>query len=191
MATEDHSEFQAAEPSHLSQTFRRRFSRKITEEATAKASLDNILEKPNSLDAKVQIHEKTLSCPLATPLKETNSLKNGTPVRTPCVESTYAKLASTPGSLTSSTPAIQPPPKRSCLSPEDGTTDSPPSKLLRRLPRNRSLKFDSPLKSNKTEDQMSLADDEVSCTDDVLDVLSDDLVQSVSPVSTSIFNGEN
>ncbi|XP_031407603.1 CDT1-like protein a, chloroplastic [Punica granatum] len=176
--SEDHSQFQAARASHLVQ---RHFSRKKTADTSAKASLEESMEKSNSSDARIPIHEKTLSCPTATPIKQASSLKNedNTPVRTPHVESTPPKLALTPVSIMASTPALNPPPKRSCLSPEDGPTSTPPSKLLRRLPRNRSLKFDSPMKSGRVQEEMSLADDDVTSSDEVLDILSDDLVQSI------------
>ncbi|KAK4775442.1 hypothetical protein SAY87_023403 [Trapa incisa] len=175
----DPSEFQAVKPSHFSQTFRRHFSQKIRKEVPAMPIPDKILEKNDPLDAKVGIYDTTLSSYSATAAKEINSLKEVSPERTSHVESTPVKCVSTPVSLMSSTPAIQPPPKRCCFSPEDGPANSLPSKLLRRLPRNRSLKFDSPLKSNMLEDQMSLADDS-PCTDDVLDVITDDLVQSIT-----------
>ncbi|KAK4742855.1 hypothetical protein SAY87_000856 [Trapa incisa] len=164
----DHSEFQAGKPSHLSQTYQRHFSRKITKEVPTTPLPDEILEKFDPLDAKVD--DKTLSCSSSTPAKETHSLKDGTPERTSHVQFTPAKFISTPLGLTPSTPAIQRRPKRSSFSPEDGPAKSPPSKLLRRLPRNRSLKFESPLKSDKIEDRMSLAD---------VDILSDDLVLSI------------
>lgn len=83
--------------------------------------------------------------------------------------STPAKLACTPSRLMSVTPAL-PPPKRHYMSPDDNPTSSP-NKLVRRPPRSRSLKFDTPVKNEDTGD--------LSIDDDVFDILPDNLLQSV------------
>ncbi|KAL6210683.1 hypothetical protein ACLB2K_015915 [Fragaria x ananassa] len=83
------------------------------------------------------------------------------------------KLVSTPARLMSSTPAPQLP-KRCFMSPED----SSPNKLVRRPPRTRSLKFDTPVKSRNAEDEV-LDMDDASIDKDILDILPGDLLQSL------------
>ncbi|CAK9150018.1 unnamed protein product [Ilex paraguariensis] len=82
-----------------------------------------------------------------TPVKKIDSTmtEDYLPMGTVSIEGTPAKLISTPAKLMSVTPGLQPP-KRCCMSPDDDSTRSP-NILARRPPRNRSLKFDTPVKS--------------------------------------------
>ena len=65
------------------------------------------------------------------------------------------------------------------LSPDDNSTSSL-NKLFRRLLHSKSLKFDSPMKNAKVEDEVNnvgglLVDNEI------LEILPENLLQSVSP----------
>ncbi|KAL3644952.1 hypothetical protein CASFOL_010132 [Castilleja foliolosa] len=73
---------------------------------------------------------------------------------------------STPVAPTTSTPSLRPP-KRCYMSPDDNNSYRSPSKLVRRPPPNRPLKFDTPVKSSMKVD------------DDIFDILPDSLVQSI------------
>ncbi|TYK24234.1 CDT1-like protein b [Cucumis melo var. makuwa] len=88
------------------------------------------------------------------------------------IDSTPGKLLSTPTQLMTNTPAM-PPPKRSSMTPDDDSSFST-NKLVRRPPRSRSLVFDTPTKEDKNNDET-----DVSLEDDILDVLSSSLVQSI------------
>ncbi|XP_038887484.1 CDT1-like protein b [Benincasa hispida] len=88
------------------------------------------------------------------------------------IDSTPAKLVSTPARLMASTPAMAPP-KRSSMTPDDDSSFST-NKLVRRPPRSRSLVFDTPTKEDRNKDET-----DVSLDDDILDVLTPSLVQSI------------
>lgn len=92
--------------------------------------------------------------------------------KTSDIDSTPAKLVSTPARLMASTPAMAPP-KRSSMTPDDDSSFST-NKLVRRPPRSRSLIFDTPTKEDKSKEE---TDDSID--DDILDVLRPSLVQSV------------
>ncbi|XP_050364389.1 CDT1-like protein a, chloroplastic [Argentina anserina] len=117
----------------------------------------------------------------ATPTKKIDpSEDDGLPGKSAAIQSapgklasTPTKLVSTPSRLMSSTPAPNPP-KRCFMSPED----SSPNKLVRRPPRTRSLKFDTPVKSRNAEDEILDMDDR-SIDEDILDILPGDLLQSL------------
>ncbi|PRQ25878.1 putative winged helix-turn-helix DNA-binding domain, CDT1 Geminin-binding domain-containing protein [Rosa chinensis] len=118
---------------------------------------------------------------LATPTKKIDPLEDdGLPGNNTAIQSAPGKLASTPAKLVSSpaklmsiTPAPHPP-KRCFMSPEDSSLN----KLVRRPPRTRSLKFDTPVKSRNAEDEV-LDTDEASMDKDILDILPRDLLQSL------------
>ncbi|XP_031265750.1 CDT1-like protein a, chloroplastic [Pistacia vera] len=117
-------------------------------------------------------------CLPATPMKETDTKnKDGSLVDIDGVQSTPAKLASTPARLMSSTPALCTPKRRCYMTPED-VSASTPNKLVRRPPRSRSLKFDTPVKNEKVEDEDKEIDD-ASVDDDILDILPENFIQSI------------
>lgn len=108
---------------------------------------------------------------LATPSKtiEYAESKDGS-FKTVDAMSTPAKFVSTPARLMSATPALKPP-KRSFMTPDDNSTSSP-DKLVKRPPRSRSLKFDTPMKNENDAGGLSI-------DDDIFDILPDNLLHSV------------
>lgn len=121
-----------------------------------------------------------LSCPSTTPCKEINSSMNAkfSPLEIASIQGTPAKITSTPTTLMTSTPALHSP-KRCLMSPDDDSKRSP-NKLVRRPVPARSLKFDTPVKNAKVEDEVN----ETGCSSidsDVFDILPENLLQSVSP----------
>ncbi|KAK9990795.1 hypothetical protein SO802_025780 [Lithocarpus litseifolius] len=110
------------------------------------------------------------SCPPATPSKEIDATnnENGSPAEIANIHSTPAKHVLTPAGMMNVTPTLYPP-KRCYMSPEDDSTSSP-NKLIRRPPRSRSLKFDTPIKNGNIGDEM---DDTggISVDNDVFDIL--------------------
>jgi len=108
---------------------------------------------------------------LATPSKtiEYTESKDGS-FKTVDAMSTPAKFVSTPARLMSATPALKPP-KRSFMTPDDNSTSSP-DKLVKRPPRSRSLKFDTPMKNENDAGGLSI-------DDDIFDILPDNLLHSV------------
>ncbi|KAH7517359.1 hypothetical protein FEM48_Zijuj09G0055300 [Ziziphus jujuba var. spinosa] len=191
---------QPAVASHLSQSFRRRFSHKVRNEvANSDEKLSEILQHavhsvPETRLNSISFSEEPCSAHLcdsvnATPSKEISCVnkEDGSPVKNASIHSTPAKL-STPARLMTATPALQPP-KRCYMSPVDDSTCSP-NKLVRRPPRSRSLKFDTPVKNKKTKDEVPDIDDELldnetpdidgeSVNSDILDILPEDLLQSI------------
>lgn len=67
--------------------------------------------------------------------------------------STPLRCVSTPSRLMSATPALKPP-KRHIMTPEDNSA-SLPDKLVKRPPRSRSLKFDTPVKNENDASSLS------------------------------------
>ncbi|XP_039684034.1 CDT1-like protein a, chloroplastic isoform X4 [Medicago truncatula] len=108
---------------------------------------------------------------LATPSKtiEYAESKDGS-FKTVDAMSTPAKFVSTPARLMSATPALKPP-KRSFMTPDDNSTSSP-DKLVKRPPRSRSLKFDTPMKNENDAGGLSI-------DDDIFDILPDNLLHSI------------
>ncbi|KAI3449756.1 hypothetical protein Pfo_006421 [Paulownia fortunei] len=119
-----------------------------------------------------------LSSPPETPVKCINSIKNDdqSSVGMASALKTPVDLASTPAKLMSATPMLHPP-KRCYMSPDDNSYRSP-SKLLRRPPPNRPLKFDTPVKSVKVDDDFGRREN-LSTGDDIFDILPEALLQSV------------
>ncbi|KAJ1417498.1 Winged helix DNA-binding domain superfamily [Sesbania bispinosa] len=111
------------------------------------------------------------SAPPATPSKtiEYTENKDGS-LKSINATSTPAKLVCTPSRLMSATPAL-PAPKRACMSPDDNATSSL-NKLVRRPPRTRSLKFDTPVKNEDVVGSLSI-------DDDIFDILPENLLQSI------------
>lgn len=113
--------------------------------------------------------------------KEIETMENmdSCPRKIAAVQSTPAKLASTPARLMAATPALQLP-KRCCMSPDDVST-SKPNKLVR-ISRARSLKFESPADNENVEDVVvnGRADDQQNTTEGAL---SDDDIPNVLPES--------
>ncbi|CAA0832169.1 CDT1-like protein a- chloroplastic [Striga hermonthica] len=111
-----------------------------------------------------------------SPLHET-PVKCVKSVETVSVLSTPVGPNSTPAKLRSATPALRPP-KRSQMSPDDSSCRSP-SKLIRRPPPNRPLKFDTPVKNSKVNLELDRSESRSNGGDDILDILPDALVQSI------------
>ena len=194
---------QPAVASHMSQSFRRRFSQRSKENGAENAQKklppdsfqpsvfpdsESSLKKkptfvgtrahPNTLPAKPSSSDCFTSsgAPPATPSKtiECTENKEGS-LKSVDAMSTPAKLVSTPSRLMTITPAL-PPPKRQFMSPDDNSSSSP-NKLVRRPPRSRSLKFDTPVKNKETEKEDD--DGGLSIDDDIFDILPESLLQSV------------
>lgn len=194
MSSEAPKNQQLAAASHLSHSFRRRFSQKprSNEVETSSQKSTNLPFKPpvdaatHSSVNPVSSSEETTSSQVfgptnTTPSKKLSVLKTDkdSPRKKGSLESTPAKMASTPAGLMAVTPALCPP-KRSYMSPEDDSS-STPNKLVRRPPRTRSLKFDSPVKNNKIRDE-DLGAIGSSVDSDILDILPENLLQSVCPL---------
>ncbi|KAF3966785.1 hypothetical protein CMV_009147 [Castanea mollissima] len=118
------------------------------------------------------------SCPPATPSKEIDAMnnENGSPAEIANIHSTPAKHVLTPARLMNVTPTLYPP-KRCYMSPENDSTSSP-NKLIRRPPRSRSLKFDTPIKNGNVGDEMDNTGG-VSVDNDVFDILPENILQSI------------
>jgi len=150
---------------------------------TAPPSISKFLLKPstrkNCSSTGTSEASATSSHLPATPVKERDYVKNEicSSAGTATIERTPAKLFSTPLKLMSTTPTLQPP-KRCHMSPDDNSTSSP-SKLFTRPPRSRSLKFDTPVKNPKLEDEVSSARG-VLRDNDIFEMLPENLLQSVS-----------
>ncbi|KAF8006379.1 hypothetical protein BT93_K0624 [Corymbia citriodora subsp. variegata] len=214
-STENTVGLQPVVASHLSGSFRRRFSQKVesntlgnTSQTMSEVSLGHaslsVLEphqdevssdeeagssEPHEDELASQISSKEcfadsaapVVCPpsdnIATPRKAIDLLKtDDSPQKISSFESTPAKLASTPARLMAGTPTLQPP-KRSFMSPEDDCASSP-HKLVRRPPRTRSLKFDTPVKDTSVEGE-ARKKDSVPSDDDIFDILPQDLLQKI------------
>ncbi|KAK3193579.1 hypothetical protein Dsin_024889 [Dipteronia sinensis] len=136
-----------------------------------------VAASPIKLSAKSTSSGKCLqlNCPPAIPIKEIDPVENddGYPIKIDSMQSTPAKLASTPARLMATTPASHPP-KRCYMTPENVSTSSS-DKLIRRAPRSRSLKFDTPVKNEKVDAEMESR----SVDDDILDILPESLLQSI------------
>ncbi|XP_020409389.1 CDT1-like protein a, chloroplastic isoform X2 [Prunus persica] len=113
-----------------------------------------------------------------TPTKGIDPIENDDrlPTQSDSIQSTPAKLASTPARLMADTPALHRP-KRCYMSPDDNSTSSP-NKLVRRPPRSRSLKFDTPVKNKNVEDEIPDMGG-ASIDTDSHDILPEDLLQSI------------
>ncbi|PPR82901.1 hypothetical protein GOBAR_AA37817 [Gossypium barbadense] len=189
--------------SHVSRSFRKRFSLKTTskvQEAVQKcsnfqgpeicanrsASSDETTFAPTPSPTKF-ISKPTTSkrhpknCLPATPVKEFNPFKteDESPIKAGCIQSTPVKLASTPARLMTATPTLQPQ-KRCYMSPDEVSATSS-NKLVRRPPRTRSLKFDTPMKEEMdVDDTQEMAGKPVDNNkDDILSILPESLRHSI------------
>lgn len=212
--------------SHLSQSFRRQFSKPLTnndadqtdvQQKLSKTSdetlivpvlepcIDNISPSEETKgSATSQIKSSSISInsdkcmsrcestshllpgPLpATPMKVTDTVKckDDSLINIDGLQSTPAKLASTPARLMSSTPSLSTPKRRCYMTPED-VSASTPNKLVRRPQRSRSLKFDTPVKEKVNDEDNEIED--ASVDDDILGILPENLIQSVSPIMVSL-----
>lgn len=183
--------------SHLSKSFKRHFSQQIHQEnlkqeqsvvpthasdvsvyelaesSTGKEDSEIDAESLSELSLKYSGRENLSSFKFSfpeTPVKCDDSVND----EMANVLKTPVQMASTPAKLTSATPMIQPP-KRCYMSPDDNNSSPSASKLVRRPPANRPLKFDTPVKKSvKVDDEYR-----PSAGDDILDILPQSLVQSV------------
>ncbi|PPS01761.1 hypothetical protein GOBAR_AA18896 [Gossypium barbadense] len=189
--------------SHVSQSFRKRFSLKTTSKvqetvqkcsnfqgpeicAYRSASSDETTFAPTPSPTKF-ISKPTTSkthpknCLPATPVKEFTPFKmeDESPIKSGCIQSTPVKLASTPSRLMTATPTIQPQ-KRCYMSPDEVSATSS-NKLVRRTPRTRSLKFDTPMKEEMDVDEVQeMAGKPVDNNkDDILSILPESLRHSI------------
>ncbi|XP_009589474.1 CDT1-like protein a, chloroplastic isoform X1 [Nicotiana tomentosiformis] len=194
---------QRASASHLSQSFRRRFSHRVSIGEAEDAEQHPPVTECQIAKSSNNKRTSTASdkCPSKKPTMQTSTVKNSSPVvafdtllltplpATPMknikgddgyalltAEGTQARLTSTPEKLTTSTPMPQSP-KRCCMSPNSGSTESP-SKLVRRPPRNRSLNFNTPVKSSNVTDK-ACEGAGLPINNDIIDILSEDLLQSL------------
>ncbi|XP_047314062.1 CDT1-like protein a, chloroplastic isoform X2 [Impatiens glandulifera] len=163
--------------SHLSKSFSRGFSMKALQTEKKSTSPFQSIPVSNLSDSKFtsstfddESHQSS-SLPV-TPLKEMVVSKTAvTPLKEMVVsktdgECTSGELVLTPLKLMSVTPIVKTQ-KRCFMTPNN---DADTSKLLKRPPRSRSLKFDSPTKCKKNVK---------SNDDDILDILPDHVLQSI------------
>ncbi|XP_022758382.1 CDT1-like protein a, chloroplastic isoform X1 [Durio zibethinus] len=133
------------------------------------------LSKPTASETRSK------TCLPATPIKEVIPLKteDKSPTKSGSIQSTPVKLASTPARLMTATPTLQL--QKRCYMSPDEVSSNLSNKLVRRPPRTRSLKFDTPVKEEKVVDGVSEmggkpVDDE---EDDVLSILPESLLHSI------------
>ncbi|XVE77905.1 hypothetical protein DITRI_Ditri13aG0101400 [Diplodiscus trichospermus] len=121
------------------------------------------------------------ACLPATPVKEINLLKfeDESHKKAGCIQSTPAKLASTPARLMTTTPSLKP--EKRCYMSPDEVLSSSLNKLVRRPLRTRSLKFDTPVKEEKVVDEVhEITSNPVAIDeDDVLSMLPESLLHSI------------
>ncbi|PPR90450.1 hypothetical protein GOBAR_AA30232 [Gossypium barbadense] len=165
--------------SHVSRSFRKRFSRKAT--SKAQEVVEKCSKSPTKFLSKPTICEPSYKlCLPATPVKEINSLEteDKSPTKSGCLQSTPAKLASTPARLMTATPTLQP--QKRCYMSPDEVSSNLSSKLVRRPPRTRSLKFDTPVKEEKVVDEVRKIESiPVDNDDDILSTLPESLLHSI------------
>lgn len=192
-----------AAASHLSQSFRRSFSKKVpvppmvpvkapslpvSEPCFDQCLSEKAASTSISLSSKPPIHQKglvskdipasSLSSPLlATPVKKLGSVENEcSSIASVGVQDTPAKCISTPAKLMTATPTLRPP-KRCYMTP-DGDSPKSPNKLVRRPQRSRSLKFDTPVKNEHVKEVKGSED--ILMDSDIFDLLPENLLLSVS-----------
>ncbi|XP_011080030.1 CDT1-like protein a, chloroplastic [Sesamum indicum] len=181
--------------SHLSASFKRSFSQRGSGHLTANIKEDQVVVSNHaSVDVEHEFPGKETSsvaakshskssvkpsgkekCSFETPVKCKDSIKDEDQLSvemTPLLR-TPVDLLSTPAKLMSATPMLHPP-KRCYMSP-DGNSSRSPSKLVRRPPPNRPLKFDTPVKSVKVDGEFGRSSK--SSADD--DILPEALLQSI------------
>ncbi|KAL0459417.1 UNVERIFIED_CONTAM: CDT1-like protein a, chloroplastic [Sesamum latifolium] len=184
--------------SHLSASFKRSFSQRGSGHLTTNIREDQVVVSNHaSVDVEHEFPGKETSSVAAEPHSKSSVKPSGkekcsfeTPVK--CKDSiededqlfvetipllrTPVDLSSTPAKLMSATPMLHPP-KRCYMSPDDNSSRSP-SKLVRRPPPNRPLKFDTPVKSVKVDGEFGRSR-KSSADDDIFDILPEALLQSI------------
>ncbi|KAI9119243.1 hypothetical protein K1719_009918 [Acacia pycnantha] len=166
---------QPAVATHMSRSFRRRFSQK-----SVKDEADDVQQKspsgslpPQSVpvsESSMKINSSsvdTTMCPTicASPA---NPESSGVSVSTP------NKVVSTPSRLMTHTPSL-PTPKRCYMSPDDSSCSSPNKLVKRATSLKKSLNFDTPVKNRMTENEAG----GLSTDDDIFDILPESLLQSI------------
>ncbi|CAL0321298.1 unnamed protein product [Lupinus luteus] len=181
--------------SHMPQSFRRRFLQKPMENETD--SIQKILPSDSFQTPADPVSESNLKKNSTSPIKFVSEAADSEICPTiyassgyfesstaPCVAtptkiidftSTPVKHVLTPSRLMVATPEI-PPPKKHYLSPDDKSSRSM-SKLVRRPPRSRSLKFDCPMENKETQDEEIAGG--LSINDDIFDILPKNLLESI------------
>ncbi|XP_024981214.1 CDT1-like protein a, chloroplastic [Cynara cardunculus var. scolymus] len=154
------AEPQPAVASHMSQSFKRRFSKRV---------LPALKQVSDHSSTKVACVSN-----LASPVKWSAKLPE-TPIKTASIDGTPSKLISTPFSATPAQAAR--PPVRCFMSPDEDSIMSPtklaPRKLTRRSSGRRSITFDTPVKNRTPHVERASSDD------DLLDILPVDLLASI------------
>ncbi|KAK7261605.1 hypothetical protein RIF29_27920 [Crotalaria pallida] len=188
---------QPAVASHMPPSFRRRFLQKPMLDGVGLPSdsfqppahpvSESNLEKNSPLmDTRTTFPVKLASEVASGEICQTTCASSGcfesssaplaaTPSKTVEYTSTPVKLVYTPSRLMTETPAV-PQSKKHYMSPDDNSSSSM-NKLVRRPPRSRSLKFDSPRKNKETENE-DVANS-LSANDDILDILPQILLESI------------
>ncbi|KAL7134350.1 hypothetical protein ABFS83_11G021000 [Erythranthe nasuta] len=159
--------------SHLSQSFKRHFSHKGSAQHNVSANDSSLASENKASEMDIEKFSSSKISPgsiLSSPLPET-PIKNDNQCSVEMADllKTPVHMASTPAKLMSATPMIQPP-KRCYMSPDDNNSYKSPTKLIRRPPPNRPLKFDTPVKDQSRKS---------SANDDILDILPEGLLQSI------------
>ncbi|XP_054802581.1 CDT1-like protein a, chloroplastic [Prosopis cineraria] len=169
---------QPAAATHMSQSFRRRFSHKSV--------------KDEADDAQQKSPSGSCSFPQSVPVAESIMKKNSSSVDSTmgpqiCASpanlkssdasvATPNKVASTPSRLMTLTPSL-PTPKRCYMSPDDSSYSSPDKLVRRSTSLKKSLNFDTPVKNRRAGNETDF-----TCgisTDDVFDTLPESLLQSI------------
>ncbi|KAF5727026.1 CDT1-like protein a chloroplastic [Tripterygium wilfordii] len=208
---------QSAVASHLSRSFRRHFSQKVSKNDTEKTgwksstvSIPNpvsLVQEPcfSKMSSSIEVNESGATSPanilskstgsgipsevFASPACLPSSSESATPkkaidlktsegciAKVDDIQSTPAKFAATPVRLMTATPTLQPP-KRCYMSPDDDSICLQ-DKLVRRPSRTRSLKFDTPVKNEKLEDQINDIEG-ISVVDNIHHILPERLLQLI------------
>ncbi|XP_043690914.1 CDT1-like protein a, chloroplastic isoform X1 [Telopea speciosissima] len=187
--------------SHLSKSFQKRFSQKVLPKLSDDIPKPSALPPSNPCPKESSSNEETLTSVAPSSLgcssKSTNKIlsrfyaspstvaqcKETEPMNSEDFSSseiagtqgTPAKLTSTPIKLMSITPVSQTP-KRCRMSPDDDSNT--PNKLTRRPSRTRSLKFDTPVKNEKPDDELNVMERAIVDTD-IIDILPEALLKSI------------
>lgn len=144
----------------------------LSENASSPFSVDFPSEFSSSEAASAGVKASIL---LDTPVKSVNLAKNEDSSST---LGTLVELFSTPPQLICSMPMLQPP-KRCCRSPNDESSGVL-SKLVRRPPPNRPLKFDTPVKNANDYNKLSSSTcGSISASGEIFDILPESLLQSI------------
>ncbi|XP_073317995.1 CDT1-like protein a, chloroplastic [Primulina huaijiensis] len=194
----------SSKASHMSLSFRRSFSRgsmHTAENLRQEKSVIDVHVLVDSEPKSVQSFSENASSPFSvdfpsesssneaasahvppsilldthTPVKSVNLAKNEDGS---CTLGTPVELCSTPAQLICSTPMLQPP-KRCCRSPNEESSGAM-SKLVRRPPPNRPLKFDTPVKIANANNKLSRSTcGNLSASGEIFDILPEALLQSI------------